>query len=78
MQSSSAAQGQRDREEGKGGQAATRSDERASGQRAKEEFPEAPDGPVLGMNDERGGVSCVFVCLGVCKGGDGRSGVWGK
>lgn len=26
------------------------------GKRAKEDFPEAP-GPVLGMNDERGGVS---------------------
>ena len=35
-------------------QAATQKDEKNSGQRAKEEHPEAPE-PVIGMNDERGG-----------------------
>lgn len=34
----------------KGGKGAT--------EKTKEEHPEAPKGPVLGMNDERGGVSC--------------------
>ncbi|KAA6406814.1 MAG: hypothetical protein FRX48_09312 [Lasallia pustulata] len=55
VQSQSAGQGQRDRAAGEGGQAATQSDERDSNKRAKEET-KAP-GPVLGMNDERGGVS---------------------
>lgn len=37
--------------------AASERDARDDNKRAKEENPEAP-GPVIGMNDERGGVSC--------------------
>lgn len=37
-------------------QATSQSDHRSSNARAKEESPKAP-GPVIGMNDERGGVS---------------------
>jgi hypothetical protein len=46
---------QRDKGE-EGSQGVSQNDERNSNKRAKEENPEAP-GPVLGMNDERGGVS---------------------
>lgn len=49
--------GREDRARGDGGdraQAASEKDQRKSSKRAKEEFPEAPSGPVLGMNDERG------------------------
>lgn len=63
VQSSGAKQGQRDKAAGQGGQAATQADERNNNQRAKDENPEAP-GPVLGMNDERGGVSS-FAMVGV-------------
>jgi hypothetical protein len=38
------------------GQAITRKDERNSNAKAREEHPEAP-GPIIGMNEERGGVS---------------------
>jgi hypothetical protein len=40
----------------KGSQALSRRDEGQFQKKAKEQHPEAP-GPVLGMNDERGGVS---------------------
>lgn len=40
----------------KGSQGLSRKDEGQNNKRAKEDHPEAP-GPVLGMNDERGGVS---------------------
>ncbi|KAI9749123.1 MAG: hypothetical protein M1815_002737 [Lichina confinis] len=49
--------GREDRAQGDGGgqaQATTEKDQRKSSERAKKEFPEAPSGPVLGMNDERG------------------------
>jgi len=43
----------KDHQQGKeGSDAISRKDERKSGQKAKEEFPEAP--VVIGMNDERG------------------------
>ena len=38
-------------------------DERNSSQRTKEQHPEAPKGPVLGMQDERGGVWILTVHL---------------
>lgn len=41
-----------------GSQGLSRKDEGAFNKKAKEENPEAP-GPVLGMNDERGGVSGI-------------------
>lgn len=43
----------------KAGQGVSRKDEKDSNKRAQEEFPEAP-GPVIGMNEERGGVSFPF------------------
>jgi hypothetical protein len=39
-----------------GSQATSRKDERNNNKRAKEDHPEAPE-PVIGMNEERGGVS---------------------
>jgi len=41
-------------------QAVDQGDHNDSNKRAKEDHPEAP-GPVLGMNDERGGVRPLFV-----------------
>lgn len=37
-------------------QSTTERDHRNSQKKVKEEFPEAPKGPVIGMNDERGSV----------------------
>lgn len=60
MQSAGAKSGKRDRaENNKQSGAASETDARDDNKRAKEEHPEAP-GPVIGMNDERGGVRCVF------------------
>lgn len=41
---------------------ATERDQQGSQKKVKEEFPEAPKGPVIGMNDERGSVG-VFGCV---------------
>ncbi len=66
MQSAGAKSGKRDRaENNKQSGAASESDARDDNKRAKEEHPEAP-GPVIGMNDERGGVRRVFVSCFVC------------
>ena len=40
-------------------QGVSEADQNNSNARAKEEAPEAP-GPIIGMNDERGGVSCDY------------------
>ena len=50
----------------KAGQGVTRKDETNSAQKTREEFPEAPDGPIIGMNDERGGVSVVSFLGSIC------------
>ena len=42
--------------------ATTEKDTRNDNERAKKENPESP--VVIGMNDERGGVSCRSVCVG--------------
>ncbi len=58
MQSSGSKAGKRDRVDGnKQSSAASEADARQDNSRAKKDNPEAP-GPVIGMNDERGGVSC--------------------
>jgi hypothetical protein len=56
VQGEAAQEGLKSRAEGKeGSQAISQKDEGSHNKRAKEEHPEAP-GPVIGMNDERGGV----------------------
>lgn len=50
-----------------GSQGLSRKDEGGYNRKAKEEHPEAP-GPVLGMNDERGGVSYLSLILSGCRG----------
>ena len=58
VQSDASRSGKADRSSGEGlSQATNQEDARKSNARAKEERPEAPDGPVIGMNDERGSVS---------------------
>ncbi|KAI9882140.1 MAG: hypothetical protein M1823_006117 [Watsoniomyces obsoletus] len=56
VHSEAATAGREDRSKGKDGlaQSATESEARNSNERAKKDHPEAP-GPVIGMNDERGG-----------------------
>ncbi|KAI9747799.1 MAG: hypothetical protein M1815_003888, partial [Lichina confinis] len=57
VQADASKAGREDRAQGDGGgqaQAATEKDQRKSSERTKKEFPEAPPGPVIGMNDERG------------------------
>lgn len=58
MQKEASESGLKERAKGEqsGSSAINERDERDSGGKTKEEFPEAPAGPVLGMNDERGGV----------------------
>ena len=46
----------KEHEEGTGGGATSRKDEGNNNKRAEKDHPEAP--MVIGMNDERGGVSC--------------------
>lgn len=66
MQSAGAKASKRDRAaDNKQSGAASETDARDDNKRAKEEHPEAP-GPVIGMNDERGGVRCVFSLCFVC------------
>ena len=56
-QSDNAQKAMKDREKGKeGSQAISQKDEGSHNKRAEQEKPEAPK-PVIGMNDERGGVS---------------------
>jgi hypothetical protein len=56
VQGDAAQEGLKSRSEGKeGSQAISQKDEGDHNKRAKEQHPEAP-GPVIGMNDERGGV----------------------
>ncbi|KAK7897104.1 hypothetical protein LTR67_004993 [Exophiala xenobiotica] len=56
-QSANAQSGMKDHENLKeGSQAISRKDEGNNNKRAKEDHPEAPE-PVIGMNEERGGVS---------------------
>ncbi|KAJ9501618.1 hypothetical protein H2202_002580 [Exophiala xenobiotica] len=56
-QSANAQSGMKDHEQLKeGSQAISRKDEGNNNKRAKEDHPEAPE-PVIGMNEERGGVS---------------------
>jgi len=45
----------KDRAKGTGGSAVSERDPHDVEEKTKKEFPEAPDGPVLGMQDERGG-----------------------
>ena len=60
IHSSASKSGKQDRLHGDGhSQATTQKDHGNNNQRAKEDHPEAP-GPVIGMNDERGGVG-VFL-----------------
>ena len=57
IQSSASKSGTRARAEGsKQSDAISESDSQKSNEKAKKDYPEAP-GPVIGMNDERGGVS---------------------
>ena len=57
-QSKASQSGMKNADEGKGGSALSRKDDGSNAQeKVKKEFPEAPAGPVLGMQDERGGVS---------------------
>ena len=65
IQASASQSGQADRSKGKPGasdgghsQATTEKDRGNQNEQAKKDHPEAP-GPVIGMNDERGGVSAV-------------------
>ena len=63
VQSGASKSGKRDRVEGnKQSSAASETDSRDNNKRAKEDHPEAP-GPVIGMNDERGGVSFYFFSI---------------
>lgn len=58
VQSAASKSGKRERAEdpaGQGSAAATQEDKGKNNARAKRDNPEAP-GPVIGMNDERGGV----------------------
>lgn len=60
VHSAAAKSGKRDRaEDNKQSSAASERDSRNDNKRAKEDHPEAP-GPVIGMNDERGGVSLLL------------------
>jgi len=62
VQSESSQQGMKDHENLKEGSSGiSRKDENNSTERAKKEHPEAPD-TVIGMQDERGGVSCTQLC----------------
>ncbi len=45
--------------DGRDSSAATEKDQGGQNEKAKKDHPEAP-GPVIGMNDERGGVSAFF------------------
>jgi hypothetical protein len=59
VQSDSAQEAMKSKQEGKeGSQAISEKDEGSHNKRAEEDHPEAP-GPVIGMNDERGGVSRI-------------------
>ncbi|KAG8526784.1 uncharacterized protein KY384_008213 [Bacidia gigantensis] len=56
VQSSASKSGQKDRSGGEGhSQATTQQDKGNQNEQAKKDHPEAP-GPVIGMNDERGGL----------------------
>ncbi|KAI9848769.1 MAG: hypothetical protein M1830_007271 [Pleopsidium flavum] len=55
IQSGASKSGKRDRtEDNEQSAAASERDSRKDGERAKKDMPEAP-GPIIGMNDERGG-----------------------
>lgn len=62
VQSSASKSGAQDRAAGGSGQSSATSEKDHGDQnkKAKEDHPEAP-GPVIGMNDERGGVSFILV-----------------
>lgn len=62
VQSSASKSGVKERAAGDAGQssAASQRDHGDQNKKAKEDHPEAP-GPVIGMNDERGGVSFALV-----------------
>lgn len=55
VQKSAAVEGKAERASGGGSAAASEKDSGNMNQKAKDDHPEAP-GPVIGMNDERGGV----------------------
>ena len=63
IHSSASKSGKRQRAEGDGkdSSAATEKDVGNQNEKAKKDHPEAP-GPVIGMNDERGGVSPNVLC----------------
>ncbi len=68
VQSGASKSGKRDRvEDNKQSSAASERDSRNDNERAKKDMPEAP-GPIIGMNDERGGVS-VEVGIGKSQSG---------
>ena len=57
IHSSASVEGRNERSSGSRGESATtEKDHKTGNQKAEEDHPEAP-GPVIGMNDERGGVS---------------------
>ena len=80
IHASASVEGRKERSTGSRGESAsTEKDHKDGNQKAKEDHPEAP-GPVIGMNDERGGVSTLeviptlFPSLKVSqKGHDGKS-----
>ena len=64
IHSSASVEGRNERSSGSRGESAsTEKDHKTGNQRAKKDHPEAP-GPVIGMNDERGGVSIVKLVFG--------------
>lgn len=69
VHSNAAKSGKQDRTSSGGGSAAAnQEDARKSNARAKEDRPEAPPGPVLGMNDERGSVCLTLeASMGRCR-----------
>lgn len=68
IQSSASKSGKRQRvEESHPTSAATEKDAGNNNEKAKKDHPEAP-GPVIGMNDERGGVSDISGWYSICMG----------